>query len=646
MCGVSGVVCRYGLTAADRDSARRMHEATAHRGPDSEGFIESSHALVSMQRLSVVDPENGDQPFFSEDGMIGAVFNGEIYNWRDLRRVAEGHGHTLRSAGDGEVIPHLYEQFGDMFVRKLRGMFAIVLVDLHKGRVLFVRDRLGEKPLYLYRRGDTLFFCSELRGLLASRAVPLALDGAAVQELLLYSWIPEPRTAIEGVMKLPAASYLSVDLENWEFSTTRYWSPLEPSSRETIEVTLRETIEEAVSATLHADVPIAIALSGGLDSSLVACRAVASGTKDLQAITVGYSSIQSTDERVWSRRLARDLRLPLHEIVVSDDEAISGFPRVVALRDDPIADIAGYNYLRLAMAARELGCPVLLQGQGGDELFWGYPWVARRAQAASLTKGLRGSALLAALVVWSAETHGSQSWMELIGRLRTLRHIRGLAGELGVVASGSTSARRLHESSHDFASLASTLPRLESDHVLGLGPTHDPFASLELASWGQSLDIDPADHMVAIMAGYLRENGLTQSDRLAMSQGIETRLPLVDYKVVEKAIYLARSQPIHGQIDKRLLKRALKGLVPDYILRRKKQGFAPPTQSWLSGIAKQYGERLIGGNLAGAGLLLNPDAVLADLAGTPGVVHPLWFRLLTLEMWMDGLEGESSPCLA
>ena len=379
MCGIAGAAARH----ADDELLKRrvftMTEALRHRGPDSAGFLDAPHLSLGVRRLAIIDVEHGDQPLFSEDRQIAAIANCEIYNHVELREQLIRRGHTFATHSDAEVIVHLYEEHGTAFVEQLRGMFAIALWDAQRRRLMLARDRMGEKPLYLLETPEALYFASEMKSLLVCGEASRELDPVSVHQFLHYSFVPEPRTAIRGVRKLPAATWMTLDLDSWKVEERRYWNMEDaPPIESDPVVAVREKLEEIAEIVVRSDVPVGIALSGGLDSTTIAALVAKKGIA--RCISVGYPGRPENDESGYAEETARELGLPFTRVELPASDVASTFEQLVARQDDPIADIAGAAYAAVAWAAHETGTKVLLQGQGGDELFWGYPWVAEAAR--------------------------------------------------------------------------------------------------------------------------------------------------------------------------------------------------------------------------------------------------------------------------
>ncbi len=430
MCGISGIISRERVTPDDLARVASMSRALVHRGPDDSGVYSAPHVALASRRLSIIDLGGGRQPLYNEEGTLALVANGEIYNHAELRRRLEARGHRFKTGSDCESILHAYAEFGTACVEHLRGMFAFALWDDARRRLVLARDPMGEKPLYVYERDGRLLFASEMKALLRSGEVPFELDPEAVDLFFHYQYVPEPRTAVRGVRKLDAAHLLVVDVEPWRVEESCYWRmedapPLEGDAPALI----REQLEAVGELVTRADVPVGVALSGGLDSSAIAAIAARHRPEELHAFSVGYPGRpEGLDEREEARALARHLRLPFHEVEVETKEVAEFFPELNYWRDDPVADYSGHAYYAVMRKAREQGVPVMLQGQGGDELFWGYPHLRRAAVESVEKETLRGGGLTAPLRYLSPAAPASLSGAGLSGvGARPRRRTLGLA---------------------------------------------------------------------------------------------------------------------------------------------------------------------------------------------------------------------------
>lgn len=631
MCGISGIVTREKLSADLSAAVSRMSAAQIHRGPDGAGEFSAAHVNLAMRRLSIIDLEGGAQPLYNEDESLALIINGEIYNYRELRDRLKKSGHAFRTETDGEVILHLYEENDSDFVTHLRGMFAFALWDCKRRRLVLARDRMGEKPLYLFERDGALVFASELKGLLHSGLVPFELNPRAVNLYFHYQYVPEPLTPLKGVRKLDAAHLLTLDVENWRIEEKKYWRmedapPLDGEPGELI----RERLEEVSELIVRSDVPVGVALSGGLDSSVVAAFA-ARRQNALCAFSVGYAGRPDCDEREDAARLARHLSLPFHEIELDVQAIVDFFPQLNYWRDDPVADIAGFGYYAVMKLAREKNVPVLLQGQGGDELFWGYPQLRDAARETHLKAALLDSPLSQAL---------RQALTLRLPNYRSEQSVSSWARDLAGLRSGWRGVRRRRENparmifydlSPDFAAAAARMRNFYGRNFVEQINERDASEIFTFPG-----DWSPVETTLTklICDTYLRENGITQGDRLGMASSVEMRLPLVDYKFVETVIGLRKRHSDSTLAPKFWLREAVKDVLPEWVLNRPKRGFAPPTRRWHDALFAAYGESLRDGYLVQSEVLNRESAArLAEGEFPPEATSPLSFKALVLEQW-------------
>lgn len=637
MCGIAGAVF-----SSDQNPivpAKRMQAALVHRGPDGAGGFHAEHVALMMRRLSIIDIGGGWQPLYNEDESIALIANGEIYNFVELRAELEARGHRFRTQSDCETIVHLYEEFGIDAVRRLRGMFAFALWDGRRRRLVLARDRMGEKPLYIFERPDGIIFASEMKALLASGLVPFELDPTSINLYFHYQYVPEPRTPLAGVRKLPAGHLLTVDLDGWRIEEKCWWRiedapPLEGDPAELI----RAELDTVARLVLRSDVPVGVALSGGLDSSAVAALTARHYPGTLHAFSVGYSGRPPSDERADAKWLADRLGLPFHEVELSVDEVARSFPDLVRWRDDPVADISGHSYYAVMRLAREHGVPVMLQGQGGDELFWGYGWVREAARLSGIAARCKSpAAIISELGAFKGPSgyapRDLARWIQDLAGLRSgfsgLRTIYGRPAERLV----------FHDLSPDFVAANREMPNLFGPRVLeGIArPEADPFALFTIPYPRESASVLITK---LISETYLLENGICQGDRLSMASSVELRLPLIDYRLVETVIGLRKRHDDSGMPPKAWLRSAIKDLLPPEVMDRPKRGFSPPTSEWHRRIFALHGKALTDGYLVQTGVLA-PHAARALSEGPypPGVNTPLSFKALVLEWWCRELQA-------
>ena len=599
MCGIAGVVSPLPLTERERVTVDHMNACLIHRGPDSRGSFVDDHVALAMRRLSIIDLAGGQQPIFNETERLAIVCNGEIYNYVELREEMVQKGHSFRSRSDVETVVHLYEEQGLEFLGALRGMFALALWDRDQRRLILARDRMGEKPLYWHRdRRGRVWFASEMKSLLPALAEEgQAPSPEAINLFLTYQYVPEPRTMFAGVQKLPAGHLLEISAsDTGGLAPRRYWDYL-AARRSSGEVVgeVRAELEQASRVMGRSDVPVGIALSGGIDSTVVAALAARTYPGTLQAFSVGYPGRPESDERHSASLFARRLGIPFFEAELGEEEFVLSFPRLVWAMDDPIGDIAAYGYYAVARLAREHGVPVLLSGLGGDELFWGYQWVRDAVQLTERQQRRRA---------W-------RGWF------------RTMVGSGPVADSRRMVFYDMHADlkSGDLWSRAMLTPEAAARVPAELWMTY-----FETSEW----DRIPLRLSDVLNRTWLVSNCLALADRMSMAHSIEMRLPLLDIPLIE----LVNGFRQTGLDDWRkphkwLLIEAVKDLVPAEILARRKQGFTPPGREWMQAIRRAYGFMVADGSLVRRGLLRQDVAEQLMATAPDGFVY----KLILLEIW-------------
>lgn len=633
MCGITGVISRAPLSSVRIEQVRGLNRHQFHRGPDGEGFYSATHVMLAMRRLSIIDLETGWQPLYNEDSSLVLIANGEVYNHVELRSALRARGHTFATGSDCETILHAYEEYGPRFVDHLRGMYAFALWDSRRRRLLLGRDRMGEKPLYLAHLGDSLVFSSELRPLVQAGIVPLCLDPAAVKLYYHYGFVPEPHCIVSNIRKLPAAHLLTIDLERWSFNESRYWSmedapPLDGDPGRLIRAELERTAE----LVTRADVPVGVALSGGLDASSIAALASRARKGDLHAFTVGYAGSPWQDERSNAREFAEHLGIPFHSVELSTSDFIEQYSVVNLNRDDPIADIAGVSIAAVARLARHHRVPVLLFGHGGDELFWGYEWL-RNALFATRRRH-SGSTGVHQLVQY---LHMAPPPLSMTMGIRWALSCGGLLDEMRqyrIDRRAEPNSVVFYDNEPFFRSVVKRLRHgFFTEQFAALVGAADPSASFV----ARNPDTPPEITLIRLICEtYLAENGIAQGDRLSMAASIESRLPLVDYRLVETVVGLHKTHTIRREDrPKQWLRDAMQDTLPDSVLNRRKTGFSPPWRAWSRALALTHGEQLIDGYLVGHGVICAEAAqsLRRDLFPRIAGPRPLALLTLSLENW-------------
>lgn len=631
MCGIFGVWRKDGLSREDLWSLRNLADAIEHRGPDGEGFHLERSVGIGMRRLAIIDPAAGWQPLYNEDQSVILVANGEIYNHVELRNDLLKRGHRFATGSDCETILHLYEEDHERFVTHLRGMFGFALIDTRRSVLILCRDRLGEKPLVITQRDGYLAFCSELTGLVASGVVSPEPDIDAIVQYFHWGFIPEPKLPYLGARKLGAASLLKVDLKSGQITESEYWNILEaPAIHEDPVPCVRRQLEEVSKIIMRSDRPIGVCLSAGIDSSALAVMALRHAEQPVTALTIGYPGRSFQDESGMAMQFAQELGLPCRRVEVTSDAVVKGFREMCSRRDEPIADIAGSSLNAIARAAHESDIPVLLSGLGGDELFWGYRWHRDCVSASYRARQARAGKvnLLGYLALRGIPPSilGAMNWAEDLGGLwsgvRDFRRDLAAPNDQLVFWDATRdfgfAQRRLHDLCGERMRDHAVRPER-----LFTGPGYWDRVDLSLTQ--------------LIVQTYLASNGLAQTDRLFMANSVESRVPLVDYRLVETIVGLRKARPDHMLQPKAWLRGALRSFVPDHILDRRKRGFTPPWRSWLPLMFREYGDDLVDGILVQQGIL-SPAAVRTLIRGQDWLRRPvpLAFQALVLEQWSRG----------
>lgn len=620
MCGVIGVFSRQGVPP----DVRKLLPLLRHRGPDGQGHVVNGPLALGHTRLSIIDlSAQAAQPMRSCDGRFLLSYNGEIYNYLELRASLRERGACFATASDTEVVLEAYRVWGTDCVRRFRGMFAFALWDAEARTLFLARDRCGERPLFYHRTAEAFFFASELKALLPLLPEKPDLNPAAVDMYLHYQYTPEPFPLLQGVHKLPAAHTLLLSAADWDAQPVRYWnvetcaaqSPL-PADAEGIPAAIRESLEEAVVMTLRADVPVAVALSGGIDSGAIAALAQKHSPEPLHAFSVGYPGRPPYDERDQARELAERLGMIFHEVEIPVDDFVDFFPSLVTIMDEPIADPAAFGHFAVPRAAHEMGIKVLLTGIGGDELFWGYEWV--RQAAIFNQKNLQ-----AGRIRQLQEAFTRRCLPESL-RLR-LRRARDQEG------ATPRDQLRFLDMTPDFSAAFALKRHAYGDAMRGVAAGN---AFIPTEGMPRKSEDVPAALLRLLFGTWLVSNCLTLSDRVGMAVGVESRLPFLDANLIALVMGLRRARPDHTLGHKTWLRQALRGVLPDAVLERPKRGFQPPVQAWLGGVIARYGELLHNGYLVRSGIV-HADSVASLLLSRDQDWRRTFFiyKLVLLECW-------------
>jgi asparagine synthase (glutamine-hydrolysing) len=614
VCGIAGQLALNLDCSVDMDELLGMVRAMAHRGPDDEGiFIDPRRQVaLGMRRLAVIDLVTGKQPVFSEDGSVVCVFNGEIYNFQLLRTELERKGHIFQSMTDTEVVVHLYEEEGVDCLQRLRGMFALAIWDQRDATLMLARDRLGKKPLYYGEGGGRLSFASEIGALCGLRGLKREIDPIALDLYLTYSYIPAPYSIYRAVRKLPPGHFMTV--RDGRAELTPYWrlrmSGACDSSRAEIARDLKGKVADAVQIRTVSDVPLGCFLSGGTDSSAVVALMSKVSTKPVKTFSIGFSHDQF-NELEYARTVAKQYRTEHYEYIVEPD-AIAVLPEMVRHFGEPFGDSSALPMWYLAKLARQ-HVTVALNGDGGDELFGGYPWYRT---------GLRLGQLAHALPGWliSAMAGTPPRLSDKVGRL----------------------GRRLQMSPGErFASLRQFLDpalkqRLYSKSLLvGCQAVAEQFLVERYEALGGS---ELARMQYTDIMTYLPEDLLVKVDRMTMAHSVEARSPLLDHELLEFCARIPSEMKVGAGGMKMIFREAMRDLFPPGFLDRRKMGFSIPVADWLrEELREECYRRLCSGTLMEQGWF-NSQAVRAMLdehsTGDRDWSAQIW-NLLMLAEWME-----------
>jgi asparagine synthase (glutamine-hydrolysing) len=591
MCGIAGIFDTSARREPDRQLLRAMRDALRHRGPDDGGELFAPGIALGHRRLSIIDLSGGHQPLYNEDDSVAVVFNGEIYNFRELSEELQASGHRFRTVSDTEVIVHAWEQWGERCVERFNGMFAFAVWDRNQECLFLARDRLGKKPLYYTRTADgLLLFASELKGLLQHAAVPREFDPRAIEQYFAFGYVPDPQCIIRGVSKLSPAHTLL-----WRRGAARapeprrYWRPVfEGGSRTEVAAIQEELIarlRRAVEMRLMSEVPLGAFLSGGIDSSAVVAMMAETAPKAVVTCSIGFEDSRY-DESRYAQMVADRFRTNhVTRIVANDDFDL--LDRLAQAYDEPFADSSAIPTYRVCQVARER-VTVALSGDGGDEVFAGYRryrWhCLEERMRRRVPEAIRGP-LFGALgqiypkMDWAPKFLRAKSTLESIARSSLEGYFHGV----GIIPDRLRS--RLYS------------PRLRTAldgyHAIEVFERHAADAQrLDALSLVQYLDF----------MTYLPGDILVKVDRASMAHSLEVRAPLLDYTLIDWAATLDPGLKLHGAEGKWIFKKSLEGHLPREVLHRSKMGFGVPIAEWFRGpLRKRVRQMVLGQQLADTG---------------------------------------------
>jgi asparagine synthase (glutamine-hydrolysing) len=627
MCGITGWANLDSHTPSFTGAQPLLHsmcERMTHRGPDSEGLFVSKGVALGMRRLAIIDLLTGEQPVFNEDKSVAVILNGELYNYREVRADLEKRGHSFRSASDTEILPHLYEEYGDNMMRELNGMFAFALWDSKRRRLLIARDRFGEKPLYWGVFDKTLLFASEPKVLLAHPAVRPSLNLQALRQYLSFDYVPAPLSIYEGINKLPAAHKLV--LEDGRITVEPYWkldyrtvSPV-PTEREAAEH-LQSLLADSVRMRLVSDVPLGVLLSGGVDSSSIAALAVRASSEAVKTFSISFAEA-SFDESAYARGVAKFLGTDHHEERLSANLAANLVSEIGAWMDEPFSDPSLVPTYLLSRFTRK-HVTVALGGDGGDELFAGYPMYAGHRWAEIyqyVPSSVRRGVIEPLIRMLPVKTKN------LSLDYKAQRFVTGV--KYDTVARHHIWFGSFTPEEQQLLLTPDALAQTDGDIYRDARAMFEECNETDLIKQMQNLDTRL----------YLAEDILTKVDRASMAVSLEVRAPFLDPRVAEFAASLPSNYKLKGHKSKYILKKAVDELLPRFVTRRGKKGFGVPVAEWLKVKLRPLARDLLSPERVRRAGVFNPEFVsrLQDEHERGVANHrKLLWTLLMFELWHE-----------
>jgi len=629
MCGICGIANSATGKAVSPSLLSAMCNTIVHRGPDDEGYYINEGIGLGVRRLSIIDVEGGHQPLSNEDRTIWVAHNGEAYNFPELRADLIGRGHNFATKTDTETIVHSYEEWGQDFVRKLRGMYAFALWDGRQRKLLIVRDRVGIKPLYYtLLRDKTLVFGSELKSILAHPDVERSLDPKALDLFLTLEYIPEPLSIFAGVHKLPAGCFLVY--ENGKIQIKNYWA-IDPGARipekralaslPALQDELFQFLKESVRLRLISDVPLGAFLSGGIDSSTIVGLMHELGTSPIKTFSIGFED-KTYDELTHARRIAQKFGTS-HEEFILQPQALELTEELIHHLDEPFGDFSIFpTYLVSKMARAHV--KVILSGDGGDELFAGYEHYQAQALSQSRMSALLQKSLPGITKNFRPSSKKKGVWNKIRRYAQGLEHSRDMRHFRWMMFLSEANKNLLY---------SSDLIR-ELDKTAGLHES--PPLDHHFRQMTQFDDI--TGELYLDFKTYLVDDILTKVDRMSMATSLETRVPLLDHTIVEYAFALPGRLKLRGMTTKWILKKTMERLLPRENIYRRKEGFSIPIKHWLRNELKDLMLGYLDEQRIMREGLFNYEPIKhmieSHLSGKENYSHQLW-TLLVFEIWRE-----------
>jgi asparagine synthase (glutamine-hydrolysing) len=631
MCGICGKLLFDNEAGVSPVLIKRMADTISHRGPDDDGYFVSGPVGLGFRRLSIIDLSGGHQPLSNEDGSVHIIFNGEIYNYEELRQYLLGRGHIFRTKSDTETIVHLYEELGEACVEKLRGMFAFAIWDNRNRSLFLTRDRVGIKPLYYSQTSHSVTFASEIKAILADPEVAAEVRTSMIDRFLTFDYLPGEETLFKNIHKLAPGHSLS--FRAGKSYKRQYWDlhfEPSPSTFSQAKSRLSHLLEESVALHMISDVPVGFLLSGGVDSTAMLGLAAGKTSHPISSYTIGFSDPQTTDERPYARLAAQKYGSEHHETTINASQFVEFLPKYVWHMEEPVCEPPAVALYYVSKLAKDF-VKVLISGEGGDEAFGGY------------------------------SNYRTLLWLERLKRLPTpLRQIfstsLSILGRLASPESAEKSALFLHSRLEDsYFSRTSHPSRFfnrewqqfySRNFAAGVDKKFSARAALKHLRNGHRAG--PLGKMLYVdTKTWLPDDLLVKADKMTMANSIELRVPLLDHKILEFAASLPQNFKIHGFTTKYIAKKTLGGRVPREILNRKKAGFPVPYEKWLRQDLKDWVHDLLLGSKATARGYFQKAAVekmLSDDASSGGYSKEI-FDLTVLELWHREFLEREKPAL-
>ncbi len=622
MCGISGIVYHDRHRPVILDDLKRMCNTLVHRGPDDEGYFVDQNVGLGMRRLNVIDLATGHQPISNEDGRLWIVFNGEIYNYPELRKELEEKGHRFSTNTDTETIVHAYEEYGEDCVKKLNGMFAFAIWDRHDQRLVLARDRLGIKPLYYFLDDCCLVFGSELKALLEYREIPRTIDYKALDSFLTVEYIPAPLSILKNIKKLLPGHILI--LQDRKVSIQKYWDlrfNRLKDSEEYLSEAFYDLLKDSVRIRLNSDVPLGAFLSGGIDSSTIVCLMSEIMDRPVKTFSIGFDD-PSYNELQYARAVADHFSTDHYELTIQPD-VVNLVEDLVGYLDEPLADVSIFPTFLVSKLARQ-HVTVALSGDGGDELFAGYDWyIADKVERYyhKLPRVMR------------------HQWIPSIThRIPPSSHKKGFVNKLKRFVEGSVLPESLQHFRWNTFMTEEKKDRLYTEELKRSLGQLDGYSNL-ITYLRASENADRLwQQQYADIKTFMVDDILVKVDRMSMANSLEARTPFLDYRVVEFAAGLPSHLKLNRFTGKYLLKQCMATKLPRVILNRKKEGFSIPMKNWLKNDLRPMLEEVLSSNRIKRQGLFDPSYVESlkteHLAGHSNNAHQLW-SLMIFQIWQD-----------